>query len=92
MECLAPPFINLCPNTVLKPQKNGSTFFLRPYHGNSKSDFGAKYLREDTNVFNAEEGKLLIWPNFIYHGSHPYQGEQDRIIISANTTTELINK
>ena len=71
-------------------RKNGSTFFLRPYHGNSKLDFGSKYLREDTNVFNAEEGKLLIWPNFIYHGSHPYQGQQDRIIISVNSTTDLI--
>ena len=72
-------------------RKNGSTFFLRPYHGNSKQDFGAKYLREDTSVFNPEEGKLLIWPNFLYHGSHPYQGKEDRIIISANSTIDLIN-
>jgi len=71
--------------------KNGSTFFLRPY-SYAGSDFGSKYLRNDTNVFNAEEGKLLIWPSFLYHGSHPYDGEKDRIIISANCTIDLLNQ
>ena len=72
-------------------KKNGSTFFLRPYLTNSlKEEFGGKYLKNDTAVFNAEEGKLLVWPNFLQHGSHPYQGNEDRIIISANSTIDLL--
>ena len=69
---------------------NGSTFFLRPYSGTSKIDFGGKYLANDTKIFNAEEGKLLVWPNFLIHGSHPYEGQEKRIIISANTTVDLL--
>ena len=69
---------------------NGSTFFMRPYGGTSLLDFGGKYLGNDTKVFNAEEGKLLVWPNFLIHGSHPYEGKDSRIIISANTTVDLI--
>ena len=69
---------------------NGSTFFLRPYAGTSKIDFGGKYLANDTRIFNAEEGKLLVWPNFLIHGSHPYEGKEKRIIISANTTVDLL--
>ena len=69
---------------------NGSTFFLRPYAGTSKIDFGGKYLANDTKIFNAEEGKLLVWPNFLIHGSHPYEGQEKRIIISANTTVDLL--
>ncbi|MDC0163738.1 2OG-Fe(II) oxygenase family protein [Candidatus Pelagibacter sp.] len=68
---------------------NGSTFFLRPYQGESRMDFGGSYLREDTAVFKAEEGKLLIWPNYLYHGSHPFTGNKDRIIISANSVIQL---
>ena len=71
-------------------KKNGSTFFLRPYTGGSKEDFGAKYLTHDTVVFEPKEGKLLVWPNYVYHGSHPYEGDQDKIIISANSTTDLL--
>ena len=72
-------------------KKNGSTFFLRPYLTNSlKEEFGGKYLKNNTAVFNAEEGKLLVWPNFLQHGSHPYQGNEDRIIISANSTIDLL--
>jgi len=74
-------------------KKNGSTFFLRPYLTNSlKEEFGGKYLKNNTTVFNAEEGKLLVWPNFLQHGSHPYQGNEDRIIISANSTIDLLQK
>ena len=69
---------------------NGSTFFLRPYSGTSKIDFGGKYLANDTRIFNAEEGKLLVWPNFLIHGSHPYEGQEKRIVISANTTVDLL--
>ena len=60
--------------------KNGSTFFLRPYNF-SGNDFGSSYSSEETVAFNAEEGKLLVWPSYLFHGSHPFNGEKDRIII-----------
>ena len=71
-------------------KKNGSTFFLRPYVGDKNKDFGSKYLSQDTVVIEPKEGKLLIWPNYIYHGSHPYDGNQDKIVISANSTVNLL--
>ena len=65
-------------------------FFLRPYVGDKNKDFGSKYLTQDCVVIEPKEGKLLIWPNYIYHGSHPYDGNQDKIIVSANSTINLL--
>ena len=69
--------------------QNGSTYFIRPYNATSKNDFGSKYLREDTHLFTAKEGRLLVWPSFLYHGSKPYSGDKERVIISANLTVNL---
>ena len=68
---------------------NGSTYFIRPYQGFSKFDFGGSYMLNDQMVLNAEEGKLLVFPNYLYHGSHPFQGSKDRIVISANSKIDL---
>ena len=70
---------------------NGSTYFLKPYSPQHPVDFGSKYMRNVQTTFEAEEGKLLIFPGYLYHGSHPFNGEKDRIIISANTMTVLKN-
>ena len=43
----------------------------------------------ETLTFKAEEGKLLIWPSFMLHGSKPYTGEKNRIIVSANADVEI---
>ena len=67
---------------------NGSTYFMRPYQG-APSDFGGSYMSNDQIVFNAEEGKLLVWPSHLFHGSHPFSGDKDRIIISANSKIDL---
>ena len=69
---------------------NGSTYFLRPFNrGFSHKDFaGLRYNKSSTH-FKAEEGKLLIWPSFIMHGSKPYLGKKDRIIISANADIDI---
>ena len=37
-----------------------------------------------------QEGKLVVWPSYLYHGSHPYSGEENRIIVSANSKIDLI--
>jgi len=68
---------------------NGSTYFIRPYQGFSKFDFGGSYMLNDQMVLNAEEGKLLVFPNYLYHGSHPFEGSKDRIVISANSKIDL---
>ena len=39
--------------------------------------------------FEPEEGKMLIWPNHLMHGSYPYTGDKNRIIVSANATINL---
>lgn len=70
-------------------KKNGSTYFIRPYNSTSKVDFGSKYLRDDTHIFTAKEGKLLVWPSFLYHGSQSYTGDKNRMIISANLTVNI---
>ena len=71
--------------------ENGSTYFMRPYNrGTTHNDFGGmRYNNESAAFFKAEEGKLLIWPSFLMHGSKPYVGDKDRIIISANADISL---
>ena len=68
---------------------NGSTYFMKPYDGQILPDFGSNYLKKSQITAHAQEGKLLIFPGWLYHGSHPFNGENDRIIISANSITEL---
>ena len=72
---------------------NGSTYFLRPYNrGSSHKDLGGlRYVNGGASLFKAEEGKLLVWPSFIMHGSKPYNGDKNRIIISANADVNIIN-
>ena len=63
---------------------NGSTFFQKSRPKNHTSDFGSKYNFETVLKILPEAGKLVIWPQFIMHGSTPYQGTKNRIIVSAN--------
>ena len=37
-----------------------------------------------------EEGKMLVWPSYLMHGSYPYDGKNDRIIISANARVSVM--
>ena len=69
--------------------KNGSTYFLKPYQPQRPLDFGSDYLTSEQMTITAEEGKLLVFPGYLYHGSHPLKNDNDRIIISVNSLTEL---
>lgn len=71
---------------------NGSTYFMRPYNrGSSHNDFGGlNYVNGGINTFEAVEGSLLIWPSFLMHGSKPYLGEKNRIVISANADIDIV--
>ena len=48
------------------------------------------HFAQDTSlVALASDGKLVVWPSYLYHGSHPYSGEENRIIVSANATVSI---
>ena len=69
---------------------HGSTYFLRPFNrGTTHNDFAGLRYNQGGQDFKAEEGKLLIWPSFIVHGSRPYAGGKNRIIISANANVNI---
>ena len=71
-------------------KKNGGTYFQKPYPARSTFDFGAFYNRETSIDMFPEEGKMLVWPSHLMHGSYPYEGKNDRIIISANAKVSVI--
>ena len=69
---------------------NGGTYFQKPTQSRGTSDFGSYYNKFLHKNFEPEEGKMYIWPNHIMHGSYPYEGDKDRIIISANAQISII--
>ena len=64
--------------------KNGGTYFQKPTPSRGTLDFGSYYNKFLSANFNPEEGRMYIWPSHLMHGSYPYDGKEDRIIISAN--------
>ena len=71
-------------------RKNGGTYFQKPYPARSTFDFGAFYNKETSVDMYPEEGKMLVWPSYLMHGSYPYDGKNDRIIISANARVSVM--
>ncbi len=69
--------------------KEGYTFFEKPYLQNHIDDFGSKYDSYETKYYKPEEGSILIWPGHIRHGSIPFFGKKNRIIVSANANIQL---
>ena len=53
-------------------------------------DFGSYYNKFLHANYTPEEGKMLIWPNYVMHGSYPYEGNEDRIIVSANAQVSIM--
>ena len=68
---------------------NGSTFFEKTLPFSHVKDFGSLYNKDGMARVKPEEGKLVVWPHFLKHGSIPYTGEKNRIIVSANTSVLL---
>ena len=69
---------------------NGGTYFQKPTQSRGTLDFGSYYNKFLHTNFEPVEGKMYVWPNHIMHGSYPYDGDEDRIIISANAQISIM--
>ena len=70
--------------------ENGSTYFLNPRAHRDSLDFGSLYRENNSRFYIPKEGLVLIWPNYLLHGSMPYSGLRNRIIVSANFTVNEV--
>jgi hypothetical protein len=66
---------------------NGVTRFYGPsldWIGGAYMDAGNLYLQATTFDSEPEAGTLVLFPSHLKHAALPYEGEQDRIIVSFN--------
>ena len=70
-------------------KKNGATWLSAPYSRLS-SDIGSESFQHSLEEFIPMEGKLIVWPSYIVHGSYPAIGKVKKAIISANFSIKLI--
>lgn len=66
-------------------QPNGITRFYGPhteYQAGGHGDLGNYYLQDHTFDSYPEDGKLVIFPSHLKHMVFPYNGAQDRVIVS----------
>ncbi len=66
-------------------QPNGITRFYGPhmeYQAGGHGDLGNFYLQSHTHDSYPEDGKLVIFPSHLKHMVFPYNGVEDRIIVS----------
>ena len=71
-------------------QTNGGTYFQKPIPNRNTLDYGSYYNKFLQAQFTPEEGKMIVWPNYVMHGSYPYEGSEDRIILSANAEISVM--
>ena len=64
-------------------KKNGATWLSAP-HSRLSSDIGSESFQHQLKNFEPIEGKLVVWPSYIIHGSYPYIGKVKKTILSAN--------
>ncbi|MFT5220109.1 MAG: hypothetical protein ACI9LO_001861 [Planctomycetota bacterium] len=66
-------------------QPNGVTRFYGPnmeYMAGGHGDYGNYYLHDSSWDSYPQDGKLVIFPAHIKHMAFPYDGEEDRVIVS----------
>ena len=64
---------------------NGVTRFYGPHLEESAAghgDWGNYYLQDNTWTSYPEDGVLVIFPSYLKHMAFPYNGKEDRIIVS----------
>ena len=69
-------------------KRNGATFLQAP-NARLKSDIGSESYQHKLENFEPIEGKLVVWPSYIIHGSYPYIGKVKKTILSANFIIKL---
>ena len=72
-------------------QLNGITRFYGPnteYQAGGFGELGNFYLQDNTYDSYPEDGKLVIFPSHLKHMVFPYNGEDDRIIVSFHAQIE----
>lgn len=68
---------------------NGVTRFYGPHfnrQGGAFMDFGNAYLQQAHLDIDPVPGQLIIFPSWLPHQAMPYEGEQDRLILSFNAS------
>jgi len=74
-------------------EQNGVTRFYGPYsqwQAGAHMDIGNAYLQKNTLDVEPEEGKLVLFPTYLPHKAMPYEGDQDRIIVSFNAQLHAV--
>tara|TARA_B100000795_G_C22626823_1_gene371061 strand:+ start:89 stop:754 length:666 start_codon:yes stop_codon:yes gene_type:complete len=69
---------------------NGGTYFEKPSPLRTTYDYGSLYNKNLYSQFHPQEGAMLVWPSHIMHGAFPYEGNENKIIISANATISVL--
>ncbi|MDX2131222.1 MAG: putative 2OG-Fe(II) oxygenase [Planctomycetota bacterium] len=71
---------------------NGVNRFYAPRGcGALLSDYGNHYLAAGHLDVPPTPGTLVLFPAFLLHSGLPYRGEKDRVILSFNSTSTLVN-
>ncbi len=68
---------------------NGVTRFYGPHFnhlGGAHMDFGNAYLQQPHVDIDPTPGQLVVFPAWLPHQAMPYDGDQDRVIISFNAS------
>jgi ectoine hydroxylase-related dioxygenase (phytanoyl-CoA dioxygenase family) len=66
---------------------NGVTRFYGPYSqwlGGAHMDVGNAYLQKNTLDVDPVPGRLVLFPSYLAHKAMPYEGDNERIIVSFN--------
>jgi len=68
---------------------NGVTRFYGPHFnqlGGAHMDLGSAYLQQPHQDITPRPGQLVVFPAWLAHQAMPYEGQQDRIIVSFNAS------
>lgn len=66
-------------------------FYSHIQTGGHASDYGSQYLRRAYVDVQPIDGRLVVFPSFLLHSALPYRGARDRIILSFNSQTHVLN-
>jgi uncharacterized protein (TIGR02466 family) len=70
---------------------NGVNRFYSPISsGAISADYGNEYLSANRIDITPQDGMLILFPAYLLHSALAYRGEQDRIIISFNSRSNLL--